>query len=62
MSKPPVSVSFEVPGNCPPDIELMTIWAKSTDMYLKRMNREEIKAAAAWLKSYVDSKADNQQP
>lgn len=52
----PLRVEFEVPNNCPPDIELMSIWAQAYERYAEKLNDAEFQAAVTWFRSYIDAK------
>ena len=49
-----VSKTFMIPSDCPKDIELMYIWAKSIDLYKSELTPEQFRAALEWFKTYID--------
>jgi hypothetical protein len=52
MSK--LTKKFEIPDNCSPDIELMSIWSEAYHDYATQMTTKQLACAITWFKSYVD--------
>lgn len=49
----PVTMSFPLPENCPPDIEMMALWASVWASYKDKLSGAEMRACARWFNSYV---------
>ena len=57
----PVKKEFMIPENCPKDIELMSIWANAYQDYSDDLTIEQIEAAVAWFKSWIDAEIQEEK-